>query len=400
MWGLPENKWMKMWKLIGLSRRIHYPQGSEWRIRPWRSYLTLDVSISPRTLGVLDSALNSIINNKRWPSPRPLLPLSILSPRHAIKIYFTFLLLSSQGKGDRICITHFYTNLSVLLTAADSLPPSNICVYVAVKQWHWNNTLEIIYSNPAGIAVYLLTPGNYFDGNPFGWCSSRGWGYAVSSQREGRSSTSAPLRVVSEWPLGHGGSLGIFRAGCSWDHRAGCRMSAGTRSLGWWTWGWALDHPAWWRISSFAHRFLHILWTGQSQPHARPCWAHGHPPHTSPDTNPPSPPHLNSQEELRPSLCRTILFSGSSPGPFPREMPTPPNTPRELHPKLPLFSVFSHSALTGGAGGAGWRWLSWKLPFSLSANSAGFLSMESICERASFSRSPFKATAIGNIWGM
>lgn len=99
VWGLPENKWMKMWKLIGLSRRIHYPQGSEWRIRPWRSYLTLDVSISPRTLGMLDSALNSIINNKRWPSPRPLLPLSILSPRHAIKIYFTFLLLRSQGKG-------------------------------------------------------------------------------------------------------------------------------------------------------------------------------------------------------------------------------------------------------------------------------------------------------------
>lgn len=51
-----------------------------------------------------------------------------------------------------------------------------------------------------------------------------------------------------------------------------------------------------------------------------------------------------------------------------------------------------------------WCWLKvvvMETPFSLSANSAGFLSTASICERASFSCSPFKITiAIGNIWGV
>lgn len=81
----------------------------------------------------------------------------------------------------------------------------------------------------------------------------------------------------------------------------------------------------------------------------------------SPWTPTPHLPRCKSTFSTSPQLprtaqtfpCRTVLFSGSSPGPFPREMPTPPNTPRELHPKLPLFSGFSHSALTGGAGGAG-----------------------------------------------
>lgn len=126
------------------------PQGSEWRIRPWRSYLTLDVSISPRTLGMLDLALNSIINNGA-DLPPPLspcfffLPPSILSLRHVIKIYFTFLLLHSHEKRDHICIIHSYTNLYVLLMAGNfSPPPFNICVYVAVKQWHSNNEQKMI----------------------------------------------------------------------------------------------------------------------------------------------------------------------------------------------------------------------------------------------------------------
>lgn len=141
-------------------------QGSEWRIRPWRSYPTLGVSIFPRRLRHV--GFSTEFNNKQqlWPSFLPLMPLSILSQRHVIKIYFTFLLLHSQEKRDRICIIHFYTNLYVLLTAGDS-PPFNICVCMAVKQWHLNNTQKMIYFNPEGIAVYSLTPGNHFDWNPF-----------------------------------------------------------------------------------------------------------------------------------------------------------------------------------------------------------------------------------------
>lgn len=52
-------------------------------------------------------------------------------------------------------------------------------------------------------------------------------------------------------------------------------------------------------------------------------------------------PQLPGAAQTFPS--QTISFSGSSPGPFPREMPTPPNTPRDLHPKLPLFFSYFHT---------------------------------------------------------
>lgn len=59
--------------------------------------------------------------------------------------------------------------------------------------------------------------------------------------------------------------------------------------------------------------------------------------------------------------CQTVLLSESSPAPFPKEMPTPPNTSRELHPKLPLFSLYFHTLHSLVV--LVWRWLSWKLPF-------------------------------------
>lgn len=183
--------------------------------------------------------------------------------------------------------------------------------------------------------------------------------------------------------IGHGSILGIFRAGCSWDLGAGW-------VLGQWTWGWALDHPACCRIQWFPHGFLHILWTRPPQPHTVPSWA-------SPDTNPGSPHHPNSQELLRPSLVRMFCSLGALLVLSQGRCPLPQTHPGSCTPNSWFFSyIFTLCT----------HWWCWfkvvvmETPFSLSANSAGFLSTASICERASFSCSPFKITAIGNIWGM
>lgn len=155
--------------------------------------------------------------------------------------------------------------------------------------------------------------------------------------------TSAPLGVVSEWPPGHGDEFGCF-------------------------WGWVWLGSQGWVQGECWDRFHEVLDVGMGTGSPSTVqnlefspWNSEYPldqtataPHTAlliltrHKSSFSMPPQLPRAAETFP--CQIILFSGSSPGPFPREMPTPPNTPRELHPKLPLFSVFSHSALTGGAG--------------------------------------------------
>lgn len=258
-------------------------------------------------------------------------------------------------------------------------PLSNICVYVAVKQWHWSNTLKIIYSNPAGIAVYLLTPGNYFDGNPFGLCSPGGWGCAVCSQRGGRSLTSAPLGVGTEWPLGHGDSLGIFGLGL-----AGITVLGARWVLGQFPWGdeWG-DGPWITHLGAELKAFPMDFSFPSGPDHHSPMLSLAEPQQSQIQVL-----HLTSA----PRSCSDLPLPDSSvlwqlPWSFPQGA-APQTTPFPC-----IFTLCTHW----------WCWLKvvvMETPFSLPANSAGFLSTGSICERASFSCSPFKITAIGNIWGM
>lgn len=164
------------------------------------------------------------------------------------------------------------------------------------------------------------------------------------------------------------------------------------------------EHQTTWRdaVRSIAWGDLCIL-------RARPTW-----PHTqlftallSPTGTYPIPHqtqiyfiHLTCQELLRAGCSRLlcslvdllVLFLARHPLPQKHTQPCTPNYSFSPHFHM-LQSVVVVLVVV-------MKVVVMVTPFSPSANSAGFLSTELVCECASFSCSPFKITAIRNVSGM
>lgn len=219
--------------------------------------------------------------------------------------------------------------------------------------------------------------------------------FLVVFQREGKTLASDPLGEISGWLFGHGGSWGIFIPyASSWDCSAGCRMSAETHSMGQRTRRMSTRPSGMMQLSElFLGRCPYPL--GQTNtitctaPHC-PIEPHGHIPHDSPDPSPPFPPHFTSQKLLRAGcgrlLCSLVallvLFLSRHP------LSQTQAGPRTSNYSISLCFHMLQSVMVVLV--VVMKVVVMVTPFSPSGNSAGFLSMQSVCECASYSCSPFK----------